>query len=402
MKLLRHILVLFFVGVFLLFGVQPILAQTNIPNTVVHAVLFYSPTCGHCQYVITEALPPIFEKYGAKLSMVGIDISQSGGHTLFLNTLKYFNIEQGGVPFLVVGDTYLVGSLDIPEQFPGLIEQYLVKGGVDWPTIPGIAEALIAPQPTPVPSTSPLATQTSTRLVAGISTATPTSVAPTSTLTPGVLWSGSHTLSVKAAFANDPLGNFLATVVLVGMILCFVAAMLSFRHTPDTALAHPWNIAIPILCIIGLGVAGYLAYVETTQVEAICGPVGDCNTVQQSEYAQLFGILPIGILGMAGYVMILLAWVIKRFTNQRKAAYASLAILGMSVFGVLFSIYLTFLEPFVIGATCAWCLTSSVIMTALMWLSIAPGRRAFTFFFHGEKHAYKRQGSQRAIKSQRS
>jgi uncharacterized membrane protein len=402
MKLLRHILVLFFVGVFLLFGVQPILAQTTIPSTVVHAVLFYSPTCGHCEYVITEVLPPIFEKYGDKLSMVGIDISQSGGHTLFLNTLKYFNLEQGGVPFLVVGDTYLVGAVDIPDQFPGLIEQYLVKGGVDWPAIPGLAEALTAPQPTPVPNTSPLATQTSTRLVAGISTATPTSVEPTSTLTPGVLWAGSHTLNVKAAFANDPLGNFLAIVVLVGMILSFVAAMLSFRYTPNTALSHPWNLAIPILCIIGLGVAGYLAYVETTQMEAICGPVGDCNTVQQSVYARLFGILPIGILGMAGYVLLLLAWIFERFTNQRKAAYASLAILGMSVSGVLFSIYLTFLEPFVIGATCAWCLTSSILMTALMWLSIAPGRRAFTFLFHGEKHAYKRQGSQCAIKSQRS
>jgi uncharacterized membrane protein len=34
---------------------------------------------------------------------------------------------------------------------------------------------------------------------------------------------------------------------------------------------------------------------------------------------------------------------------------------------VLFSIYLTFLEPFVIGATCAWCLTSALIMTLLLW-----------------------------------
>src|SRR4030043_151836 len=117
MKLLRLILILFFVGVFLLFGVLPILAQTPLPNTVVHAVLFYSPTCGHCQYVITEVLPPIFEKYGDKLSMVGIDISQSGGHTLFLNALIYFNLDHGGVPFLVVGDSFLVGAIDIPEQF---------------------------------------------------------------------------------------------------------------------------------------------------------------------------------------------------------------------------------------------------------------------------------------------
>jgi len=41
----------------------------------------------------------------------------------------------------------------------------------------------------------------------------------------------------------------------------------------------------------------------------------------------------------------------------------------MIVIGVLFSIYLTFLEPFVIGATCAWCLSSAVIMTLLLLLT---------------------------------
>ena len=35
--------------------------------------------------------------------------------------------------------------------------------------------------------------------------------------------------------------------------------------------------------------------------------------------------------------------------------------------GTLFSIYLTVLEPFVIGATCMWCITSAVLMTLLLW-----------------------------------
>jgi uncharacterized membrane protein len=69
----------------------------------------------------------------------------------------------------------------------------------------------------------------------------------------------------------------------------------------------------------------------------------------------------------------------------------------MIAFGTLFSIYLTFLEPFVIGATCAWCLTSAIIMTALLWLSITPGKLAFTSLFYGEKHAFKRSGSQRTF-----
>jgi uncharacterized membrane protein len=31
-----------------------------------------------------------------------------------------------------------------------------------------------------------------------------------------------------------------------------------------------------------------------------------------------------------------------------------------------FSVYLTFLEPFVIGATCMWCITSSVVVALLL------------------------------------
>ena len=57
----------------------------------------------------------------------------------------------------------------------------------------------------------------------------------------------------------------------------------------------------------------------------------------------------------------------------------------MAAFGVLFSVYLTFLEPFVIGATCAWCLTSAILMTALFWLSLAPARAALSYLLNGEK-----------------
>ena len=68
------------------------------------------------------------------------------GRALFSAALQYFNLETSGVPFLVIGDTYLVGSINIPQQFPGMIEQYLAQGGVDWPAIPGLAETLAAAQ----------------------------------------------------------------------------------------------------------------------------------------------------------------------------------------------------------------------------------------------------------------
>ncbi|HMQ29744.1 MAG TPA: vitamin K epoxide reductase family protein, partial [Chloroflexaceae bacterium] len=55
-----------------------------------------------------------------------------------------------------------------------------------------------------------------------------------------------------------------------------------------------------------------------------------------------------------------------------QARRAGLALLLLTGAGTLFSIYLTFLEPFVIGASCMWCLSSAALMTALLWLAAPP------------------------------
>jgi uncharacterized membrane protein len=82
-------------------------------------------------------------------------------------------------------------------------------------------------------------------------------------------------------------------------------------------------------------------------------------------------------MGLAGYVGIMAAWLTARYTKGKFVDLANLSMFGMAVFGVFFSIYLTFLEPFVIGATCAWCLTSAILITTLMLLSIRPAKAAF-------------------------
>ena len=398
---MRNLLILGFLFSSLL-AVSPVSATQEPSQPVVQVVLFYSPSCGHCQYVITETLLPLLEQYGEQLVIVGVDISLSGGQVLFYTVLEYFNQEQGPVPFLVIGDTFLIGSGEIPEKFPGLIEQYLALGGLDWPTISGFTEAITMAQSTQAPS--PEATiqtptvQATPQAVPTLAAATPspTILAPTPT-TVGLILTDDINLTVTERLALDPTGNGLAVVVLVGMMVTVIYGIIFFRRSSKAIKLHSWNWVIPLLCIVGLAVAGYLAYVETTQVEAVCGPVGDCNTVQQSEYARLFGVLPIGVMGVGGYILMLLALFVGRLTNNRLAAYASLAILGMTSIGVLFSIYLTFLEPFVIGATCVWCLTSAIIMTVLFWLSLAPGKAAFISLFNGEKHGIKRSSSSRAF-----
>ncbi len=346
--------------IFLIFPHTIVHAQTDQP--IVHAVLFYSPTCGHCEFVINQTILPMMDEYGDQLKVIGIDVTTQDGQALFLSAAQMFNLEQAGVPFLVIDDMYLIGSVDIPEQFPPLVETYLAQGGVDFPAIPGLAEALNllsdgAPQTTPVPATA-------------------LTESPSPTTTPEIQLVESQNIHWTDRFAQDPAGNTLSVIVLLGMFSALGWVIVSFRRKQTSPLTKQPAWIIPLLCVIGFGVAGYLAYVETTQTSAICGPVGDCNTVQQSEYARLFGILPIGVLGLFGYVAIFISWLLTRYGNKRVAGFASLAIFALTLLGTLFSIYLTFLEPFVIGATCAWCLTSAILMTTLMLLSLTSAKAA--------------------------
>jgi len=383
----------------ILLAILPVSTGRAQTMPIVHAVLFYSPSCGHCHIVITETLPPLFEKYGEQLQIIGVDVTQPQGQTLFLSTLQKFKHENVGIPFLVIGETYLVGSLDIPEKFPDLIEHYLALGGVDWPNIPGLQEVLtqsveaptatetnvdeptatVLSQPTMDGATAAIQPQ-STTLPMTLEPASTSQPPPTPTVTPGLLLTGDQSSTWRDKFLRDPTGNTFSVIVLFGMLGTLFWTGKLFRTRTRTLLKGYWTFGIPALCLVGFLVAGYLAYVETSQVTAVCGPVGDCNTVQQSEYARLFGILPIGVLGLAGYGFIALAWLVARYANSWLADLAAISLFIMTVSGTLFSIYLTFLEPFIIGATCAWCLTSAVLMTILMLLTVIPAKAAFSGF----------------------
>jgi uncharacterized membrane protein len=51
-------------------------------------------------------------------------------------------------------------------------------------------------------------------------------------------------------------------------------------------------------------------------------------------------------------------------------AHIPLAVFGISLIGVLYSAYLTYLELFVILAVCKWCVASAVIMVVFFLLSL--------------------------------
>lgn len=194
------------------------------------------------------------------------------------------------------------------------------------------------------------------------------------------LTGASFTLSaapVRAAeglpvFDGSGLGWAVMILLIAALLYALIAAAMVVLGQRPPALPDAAGVLIPILSVLGMFAAIYLTFVETRNIEAVCGPVGDCNTVQSSPFAKLFGVLPVGLLGLIGYVGILVAWAVGRFGRGGVARIAPLALFGMALFGVLFSIYLTYLELFIIHAVCIWCLGSAVIMALVLTLSVGP------------------------------
>lgn len=324
---------------------------------VARAIMFWSSTCGHCEYVIKNVLPPMQAEYGDQLEIVMIELVAQEDVDRLFQTATAFGIAQEtvGVPFMIIGERVLIGSDQIPAELPGLIEAHLVAGGVDYPAVPALAPYL------PVLSSveeGPLPVEDQLDTTAG---EVSKSESPEDLPTPG---------------SN---GMILAIGVLAGMslsVLYAIYALVRGRKSTDQGRPTWINLLIPLLAMIGLGIAGYLTYVETQALSAVCGPIGDCNAVQSSAYARLFGMLPVGILGLVGFALMLIAWLIQRLRDDKWGNYASIAIIGMALFGTLFSIYLTYLEVFVIEAVCMWCLSSAAIMTSIMLLGIRPAQKA--------------------------
>lgn len=134
------------------------MGQTQSP--VVRAVLLYSPTCSHCHQVMTEALPPLRERYGAQLEILEVNVQEPAGSAVYQAAVEQFNPAVRGVPMLIIGDQVLVGSVQIPDRLPALIESYLAAGGVDWPALPDLPGVPIETPPTVTPTPSPILSPT--------------------------------------------------------------------------------------------------------------------------------------------------------------------------------------------------------------------------------------------------
>jgi len=132
---------------------------------------------------------------------------------------------------------------------------------------------------------------------------------------------------------------------------------------------NSWLVVSLILAVIGLGISGYLTYTKLQNIDPVCSESAgfDCGAVQSSVYSEVIGI-PVQYLGLLGYLSIV-GLLIAEIQNTRLAEFAPILLVGITLFGFGFSLYLTYIEAFVLEEWCQWCVVSALVMTALFAVS---------------------------------
>ena len=153
----------------------------------------------------------------------------------------------------------------------------------------------------------------------------------------------------------------------------------SVLHEPpveyDDAVDAPANrMVIAVFALIGVLISTYMLLYHMGVIGGILCGTGGCETVQNSPWAKFMGI-PVPLIGLVGYGALMgvaLAGMQPRFVHDPTIAAA---LLIAAVGGAAFSIYLSYLEQFVIHAWCRWCIGSAAIAFFILGAALPEMRR---------------------------
>lgn len=135
-----------------------------------------------------------------------------------------------------------------------------------------------------------------------------------------------------------------------------------------------YRILIAIFAIIGSGIMGYLTYLHYANAQSFCdfSKEVSCDVVTTSLYSEIFGI-PVSLMGI-GFFAFILALIL---FDKRKEVCKT--VLFLTVFMLIPSLYLTFIEAFEIGAFCVLCETSKGMMVLILIVSGIASRKFAPF-----------------------
>ena len=132
---------------------------------------------------------------------------------------------------------------------------------------------------------------------------------------------------------------------------------------------------IAIFALAGVGISIYSYLHNTGFVDGSVCTIGEsfnCDVVNGSQYSKIAGI-PVSLMGIIGYAFMGIAAFVKYLkpSDEGLTKFLLLASTG----GLLFSLYLTSIEAFVLYAWCILCLTSQAIILSIFLMTIFLWKR---------------------------
>ena len=126
------------------------------------------------------------------------------------------------------------------------------------------------------------------------------------------------------------------------------------------------EIILVIPGLIGFFISSYILYSKKTSTPLICPAKQGCNEVVNSKYGKMFGFENTYI-GIVFYLVIIMYGASEFFNrNLFKQDIIYHSLVGASILSVLFSIYLTFVQAFVLKKWCYYCLASALMSILIL------------------------------------
>jgi uncharacterized membrane protein len=139
---------------------------------------------------------------------------------------------------------------------------------------------------------------------------------------------------------------------------------------PERAVSAPVNrMVIAIIGLAGVFLSTYMLLVKMGYIgELACG-AGSCDRVQASQYAVFLGV-PVPAWGVFGYLSITALAIAGLQPRLLRGGWIGAGLVGLTGAAFAFSMYLTYLEAFVINAWCRWCVASAIMATLLFVFAV--------------------------------
>lgn len=127
--------------------------------------------------------------------------------------------------------------------------------------------------------------------------------------------------------------------------------------------------ATAIVSLVGLADAIYLTVEHVTGQSVRCTIVAGCSEVLSSEYAVVAGV-PLAAIGAAAYFTVFSLATLAAFGYRVAGTMLTITVAAM----FLVSLWLIYLQAFVIHAFCQFCLLSAAVTTVLLLIALFAQR----------------------------